>query len=173
VKAFIDEKRTCYFSLPYIKTNLPAGLVFKALSVDDDPLSIDDIVSWIRCHNKNFIKILVEQFDEYDTSRDAIEEIARRLPECEGDPLEYVTSILNNELFYHIGTLTPRKSAMHLAYILKRLLAVATGSMKCDEKHNLSNKRIQTSGPLVSFIFNGLFKQFVKSLSNQNKISTV
>jgi DNA-directed RNA polymerase beta subunit len=163
VQAMVDERFTCTFSLPYIKTNLPVGLVFRALDVD-----IELVIKWIGCRNKRFNNTLMNQYHEYETSEIAIQEIANRLPsDCEGSAIDYINGILSNELFYHIGSLTHLKSAMHLAYVLKRLLAVATGSLAVDDKHNLSNKRVETSGTLVAFIFNGLFKQFMKTLSNQ------
>lgn len=165
VKALVDAKLNCMFSLPYHKSLLPVGLVFKALNVE---LSL--VVKWIGCKDRLFIASITEQYNLYGTVESAIEEIAARLPtECEGDPVEYVRSILNKELFYHIGEMTTKKSALHLAYILKRLLAVATGNLAVDDKHNLSNKRLDTSGNLVAYIFNGLFKQFVKTLSTQMK----
>lgn len=164
VKAMVDERYTCVFSLPYIKTTLPAGLVFRALGIDE----IDKIIKWVGCNSKAFATTLRAQFNEAATQTEAIASIALKLPnECDGDPIDYVTGILTKELFYHIGPLTPLKSALHLAYILKRLMATATGSLKPDDKYSLSNKRLDTSGNLVGFIFNGLFKQFVKSLYNQ------
>lgn len=163
VKALIDTKHNCVFSLPYHKSLLPAGLVFKALGVQ-----LCDIFSCVRCNDKLFIESITDQYNQHETSESAMEEIADRLPtKCEGDPIKYVRMILEKELFYHIGEMTTEKSALHLAYILKRLLSVATGSLEVDDKHNLSNKRLDTSGNLVAFIFNGLFKQFVKSLSTQ------
>lgn len=165
VKALVNEKFVCMFSLPYYKSLLEAGVVFKALNAN-----IENIIKLTQCKNKLFIETLTQQFSKFDTPESAIEEIADNLPtECEGDPTTYVKSILEKEMFYHIGELTNEKVSFHLACILKRLLSVASGSLKVDDKHNLSNKRLDTSGNLVAFIFNGLFKQFIKTLSTQMK----
>ena len=169
VKALIDNKNACFLSLPYIKTTLPAGYVFRALDIE-----LENVLKWCRCKDRLFVAAMTEQYNQFSTSEDVIEEIANRLPSvCEGDPKEYIRTILSKELFYHLGMLTAEKSARHIAYILKRLVSVATGSLEVDDVHNLSNKRLDTSGNLVAFIFNGLFKQFVKTLSTQmsNKIS--
>lgn len=163
VKALADIKLNCVFSLPYHKSLLPAGLVFKALGV---PLC--DVFTWTQCRNRLFIESLTEQYGQFGTPDSAMEEIASRLPtECDGDPVAYVRLILSKELFYHIGEMSNEKSALHLAYILKRLLAVSSGSLTVDDKQNISNKRLDSSGNLVAFIFNGLFKQFVKTLGTQ------
>lgn len=163
VKALVDSKLNCVFSLPYHKSLLPAGLVFKALGIE-----LNDVFACTRCNDRLFVESLTDQYNQHETADSAMEEIADRLPtKCEGEPVKYVRLILEKELFYHIGDMTNEKSGLHLAYILKRLLAVATGSLEVDDKHNLSNKRLDTSGNLVAFIFNGLFKQFVKSLSTQ------
>lgn len=170
VKALIDNRLTCFFSLPYIKTILPAGLVFKALNVERQ-----NMIDMVKTKNKHVIQSLIEQYDDVD---DAIATIAELLPQKtlirekkineDGSAKEaYVKSILAKEIFYHIGLLTDETSAQHLAYILKRLVATATGCMAVDDKHNLSNKRLDTSGPLVAFIFNGLLKQYIKILSTQ------
>ena len=168
VKALVNIKYECVFSLPYYKSLLEAGLVFKALDAD-----LNHVLSIIHCDNKLFIECFTRQYSYHKSSTSAIQEIADRLPtECEGDPIDYIKSILNKEMFYHIGELTNEKVAFHLACILRRMLGVATGSLKVDDKHNLSNKRLDTSGNLVTFIFNGLFKQFIKVLSNQMKDKT-
>lgn len=163
VKALIDDKNRCFFSLPYIKTQLPAGCVFRALDVN-----LEDVILWCNNRDRLFVESLSEQYNRFNSSEDAIDEIADRLPTgCEGDPKDYVKTILSNELFYHIGQLSNRQSARHLAYVLRRLIATATKSLAPDDVHNLSNKRLDTSGNLVAFIFNGLFKQFVKTLTTQ------
>lgn len=165
VKALVNSKYECVFSLPYYKSLLEAGLVFRALNV-----KLSHILDIIQCKNRLFIECITRQYLHHESAETAIKEIADRLPtECEGDPIVYVKSILKKELFYHIGELTDEKVAYQLACILKRMLGVATGILKVDDKHSLSNKRLDTSGNLVTFIFNGLFKQFIKILSTQMK----
>lgn len=173
-KALIDDQYVCYFSLPYIKTLLPAGLVFKALDIN-----LDEMIEMTRITDKRVLCNLIQQYKEYE---DAILAIANVLPaktiitkDCGGndaggtdfsDKKTYVKSILSKELFYHIGILTNQSAALHLAYLLKRLVSTAMGSLAVDDKHNLSNKRLDTSGALVAFIFNGLFKQYIKVLGS-------
>ena len=51
---------------------------------------------------------------------EAIESIANDIVD-ETKDCQYVKNILTNELFYHIGKLTPEKSAQHLGYMIKKL----------------------------------------------------
>jgi DNA-directed RNA polymerase beta subunit len=142
--------------------------VFKALNVEKR-----DMIDAVRTRDERIVRSLNHQYDEFD---DAISAIANLLPaktlikkegDDEPDKRAYVKSILSKELFYHVGLLDEKKSSVHLAYILNRLIRVSTGSLAQDDKYNLSHKRLETTGPLVAFIFNGLFKQYVKVLSTQ------
>jgi DNA-directed RNA polymerase beta subunit len=160
IQAVINSRNQCFFSLPYIKSFVPAGTVFKALNVPQH-----ELLTLVRSNDAQFLSSLKTQYDEHETATDAIASIAKTLPDDQD--ADYVKSILTNELFYHIGILTSVKSAMHLAYILNRLVSVASGSIEPDDKYNLANKRLDTSANLVAFLFNGLFKQLTKSLSNQ------
>jgi DNA-directed RNA polymerase beta subunit len=162
IQAVIDDRKRSFFSLPYIKNMIPAGLVFRALRCNET-----DMVNWTRANDAQFIDGLITQFRRVNCAEDALVEIASNLPDDQD--VQYVESILANELFYHIGALTREQSSVQLAYILKRLVAVACGSLDPDDKYNLSNKRLDTSGNLVGFLFNGLFKQFTKTLTTQLK----
>jgi len=79
----------------------------------------------------------------------------------------YTKNILNNELFYHVGELTPEKSALHLSVMIKKVIITAYGERVCDDKDNLANKRADAVASLMSFLFQILFKQFTKTLHNQ------
>lgn len=165
VRAMIDDKSRCYFSLPYIKNLIPAGIVFRALlDIGNESIFLSILSDVVTSNSK---RELIDQYNEYSTSSEAISYIASILPEDRENPIEYVNGILNNELFYHIGMFDETKCVIHLAYMLRRLIAVSSGRLLCDDKHNLSNKRLDTSGNLIAFIFNGLFKQFVKLLHVQ------
>lgn len=178
IKACVDSSMRCFFSLPYIKNMLPAGVVFKALNVPKDVM-INYVKFPSRCRNAAAaIEELINQYDECATQSDAILAIVKFLPEekqqqkhkgenSEEFAINYVKSILKNELFYHIGIPTEIKCAKHLAFILKRLVSCAVGNTCVDDKNNLANKRLDSSGNLVAFIFNGLFKQFTKTIATQ------
>ncbi len=152
-----------FFSLPYIKAKslLPAGLVFKALGI-----GADDMKHMVRIDDCDILATLVQQHEMEVTMEEAIESIANDIVD-ETKDCQYVKNILTNELFYHIGKLTPEKSAQHLGYMIKKLVDTIHGNRVLDDKDNLANKRVDGTGSLMSFLFQILFKQFIKTLSNQ------
>jgi DNA-directed RNA polymerase beta subunit len=151
-----------FFSLPYIKTKslLPAGLVFKALGISED-----DMKKMTCIHDPDILATLVHQHRMEVTMEEAIESIANDIADEVKDCV-YVRGILTKELFYHVGDLTPEKSAQHLGYIIKKLVNTVYNGRALDDKDNLANKRIDGTSSLMAFIFQILFKQFIKTVSN-------
>lgn len=152
-----------FFSLPYIKAKsfLPAGLVFKALGISED-----DMKKMIRIADTDILATLVQQHRMEITKEEAVESIANDIAD-ETKDCTYVKDILTKELFYHVGELTPEKSAQHLGYIIKKLVDTVSSTRVLDDKDNLANKRIDGTSSLMAFLFQILFKQFIKNLSNQ------
>jgi len=152
-----------FFSLPYIKAKslLPAGLVFKALGIGED-----DMIKMTRVTDATVLETLVQQHRLEVTSEEAIESIANDISD-EVKDCAYVRDILQKELFYHVGRLTPEKSGLHLGYIIKKMVDTVNRNKVTDDKDNLANKRIDGTSSLMAFLFQILFKQFVKTLSNQ------
>jgi DNA-directed RNA polymerase beta subunit len=152
-----------FFSLPYIKAKalLPAGLVFKALGISED-----DMKKMVRIGDPDLLDTLVHQHRTEITPEEAIESIANGIAD-EAKDCVYVKDILTKELFYHVGDLTPEKSAHHLGYIIKKLVDTVYKGRALDDKDNLANKRIDGTSSLMAFLFQILFKQFVKTVSNQ------
>ena len=152
-----------FFSLPYIKAKsfLPAGLVFKALGI-----SKDDMTKIVRINNVDILETLIQQYEMEITQDEAIESIANNIADDTKD-CAYVKNILDKELFYHIGELEYSKSAQHLGYMIKKLIDTVYNGRTLDDKDNLANKRIDGTSSLMAFLFQILFKQFVKTISNQ------
>jgi DNA-directed RNA polymerase beta subunit len=152
-----------FFSLPYIKAKslLPAGLVFKALGISED-----DMKKMTRIDDQEILDMLVHQHRMEVTMEEAIESIANDIADETKDCM-YVRDILTKELFYHVGDLTPEKSAQHLGYIIKKLIDTVYNRRGLDDKDNLANKRVDGTSSLMAFLFQILFKQFIKTVSNQ------
>lgn len=156
-----------FFSLPYIKLLIPAGRVFKALGISEN-----DMIKYCNFNtniNEKVKQVLIDQFNMDVDKNDAILSISQEL-EDETKDFEYIKTILNKELFYHLGELTPQKSARHLGYMVKKLKEVVYEKRMIDDKDNLANKRLDSTSSLIAFLFQGLFKQFTKTISNQLKV---
>ena len=159
IQAKINGKDQLFFSLPYIKDHIPAGLIFRVLEVSEG-----DMIHYASLGDEKMEDILLQQYNSVDSIEEALEIICKSLPDK--DP-EYVMSILRQEVFCHIGFMTLTKTAIHLGYILKKLAQTSLGVRTPDDKDNLANKRLDTSASLIGFLFRGLFKQFLKTISNQ------
>lgn len=81
--------------------------------------------------------------------------------------LEYLENVLQQELFYHVGKLTSEKSITQLGFIIRKILATVKGNRALDDKDNIANKCVDATCSLLSFIFQILFKQFTKNITNQ------
>lgn len=168
-----------FFSLPYIKFLLGAGRVFKALGISESDMikycgldssgQVAEGAAHTGANNKKIKSVLIRQYNVNLTQNDAISSIAKELDD-ETKDFEYIQTILNKELFYHLGNLTTKKSAIHLGYMMKKLSTVVYDKKTIDDKDNLANKRLDSTASLICFLFQGLFKQFVKTISNQLKI---
>lgn len=152
-----------FFSLPYIKAKslLPAGLVFKALGISET-----DMKKMTRIDDPDVLATLVQQHRLEATMEKATESIANDIADETKDCV-YVRDILTKELFYHVGDLTPEKSAQHLGYIIKKLVYTVCERRVLDDKDNLANKRVDGTSSLMAFLFQILFKQLVKTTVNQ------
>lgn len=156
------DNHELFFSLPYIKTKsfIPAGLVFKALGATKE-----EMYSYTRVSKPEILETLSYQYDSEATPDEVFEYIANNISD-ETKDAEYVKTILRKELFYHVGELTFTKSAKHLGYMIKKIVDTAYNGRMLDDKDNLANKRLDGTSELISFMFQMLFKQFIKTLCN-------
>lgn len=156
LQAKSNHKNELFFSLPYIKEHVPAGIVMKALGVSwsflEENLMLPD----------EYIEQIHDGYLEYKTQKEAEAFLGRTL----SDP-EHITSILQKEIFCHLGFLEPVTIAIHLGYILKKLVDTILGIRCVDDKDNIGNKRLDTPYALVLFLFQSLWKQFTKNLQVQ------
>lgn len=80
---------------------------------------------------------------------------------------KYVEDILHNELFYHAGKLNPKKSIIQLGFMIRKIKNTIKKLRKVDDKDNIANKRVDAASSLLSFLFQTLLKQFVKTVTAQ------
>lgn len=162
IKAKIDKKENVVFSIPYIKDHLEPGLVFRALGLTLDEL--DECLCFIPDDTLAAIKA---KYLEIKSQKEAITEIAKSLPDKDENVVE---SILQIEMFCHLGHLTPKKSAIHLGFMIKKLLETLRGVRTCDDKDNLANKRLDTPNALLTSIFQILYKQMLKNIASSSAL---
>jgi DNA-directed RNA polymerase II subunit RPB2 len=81
--------------------------------------------------------------------------------------IRYAKDILQKEMLPHIGITQhcETKKVYFLGYMVNRLLSAALGRRELDDRDHLGNKRLDLAGPLLSFLFRGLFKRLIKYIT--------
>lgn len=160
---YVTSTQDLNFSLPYIKTMIPAGIVFKALGIDKD-----EMVTLFKEYKGDIYNVLLKQFETQDTQNNALIHITQLLND-ENRNIEFIKTILTTEIFHHIGLNTSKKSGLQLGFMVRKIIATVEKRHAIDDRHNLSYKRLDGDSSLLSFLFQGLLKQFTKTVSNQLK----
>lgn len=66
----------------------------------------------------------------------------------------------------HVGVsdFCETKKAYFLGYMVHRLLLAALGRRELDDRDHYGNKRLDLAGPLLAFLFRGLFKNLLREV---------
>lgn len=157
----VDEK-TIIFSLPYITSPIPAGIVFKALGFTQEA----DITHLLNIPQK-YVNIIIRDSNCVKTQESALEYIGEHVMHTliKEKKSVYAKQVVEVELFPHMGiTSTNKEKAFLLGHIIKCLLQVVTGEKDVDDRDNYSNKRLEPSGILLEELFRTLFKRYIKNM---------
>lgn len=163
-KSTLDGKNMV-FSLPYIKVEIPVGIVFKALGFED----FQDILN-ILGGDKSF-----SRFVEYIVrSSMAVADRKQALEWIGGNPIhttieehkrvEYATHVLENEVFPHLSPSKPVDIAICLGNMVGKLLYTVLGVRNYDDRDNISLKRVETAGVLVGDLFRMNLKKTIEMI---------
>lgn len=172
VKAAIEKtKKNITFTIPYIKQEIPVGIVFKAMDI-----SIDQIKNYFDPKYKHFLTLIERESAFINTSDEAKDYIAKYTIHII-DPNKkhaYVDQILKIELFPHITIYNKKEFVLHLCRFLRKLFSTQMNYKQFpeDDRDNLSNKRFETVGILMYDLIRSLFKKFTRNMiqSLQKKI---
>merc|ERR1719447_1340725 len=80
--------------------------------------------------------------------------------------IKYAREILQKETLPHVGVsdFCETRKAYFLGYMVHRLLLAALGRRELDDRDHYGNKRLDLAGPLLAFLFRGLFKNLMKEM---------
>lgn len=168
--------------LPYIKQEIPIVVVFRALGIVSDHA----ILEHITCDfdDLEFMELLKASIDHafvIQTQNVALNFIGARGAKpgiTEKNRINYAKDILHKEMLPHISVSSDcgRKKAFFLGYMVHRLAMTVLGRREPDDRDHYGNKRLDLAGPLLSFLFRGLFKNlqkhmkfYVQKFINMNK----
>ncbi|CAF3958176.1 unnamed protein product [Rotaria magnacalcarata] len=157
--------------LPYIKREIPIMIVFRALGHVSDRDVLEHII--YDFDDMEMMEKVKPSLDEAFVIQDdklALDFIGARGSNA-GVPREkrirYAKDILQKEMLPHIGITQhcETKKVYFLGYMVNRLLSAALGRRELDDRDHLGNKRLDLAGPLLSFLFRGLFKRLIKYIT--------
>lgn len=175
VKWSVNKKygKVVRLSLPFIKTDIPMTVVFRALGCLTDDEIYDYILLGENDEDNRYRKMLSASFEEMQTIEDqesALIYIAENSNTTMGktdlENCEKAKMYLQKEFFPHIeeGPMWEIRKAFFLGYMVKKLLVVVDNPKKSDDRDHYANKRVDIAGHLLASLFRDRFKKMVTDL---------
>jgi len=167
-KIGIDEK-TIVFSLPYITQSIPIGILFKSLGFTTK----DEIQNLIGLYGKEadkYINYIDRDSFGISSQDEALEYIGKFAMHIisKDKRKSYAWQVVETELFPHLGiTASIKEKAVYCGHMVNKLLSTQIGLRKDDDRDNVSNKRVEMVGTLMTELFKMLFKRFLKTAQVQ------
>jgi len=157
-------------TLPYIRSDIPIVIVFRALGVVPDR----DILEHI-CYDNNdhqmleMLKPCIEEAFVIQDKEVALDFIGKRgstVGITRDKRLRYARDIMQKELLPHIttGEGYETRKAFFLGYMVHRLLLCALERRDQDDRDHFGKKRLDLAGPLLANLFRMLFKKLTRDV---------
>ena len=155
-----------YFSIPNIEKKMPLGIIFKGFGLTNN--EIESLFDAFPQHTKNIIK--ASYFIE--TQEDALKYIGQYSLHNinEQDYVNYSHQILNYEILPHMSPHNKFNKIIFLKSMIIKLLRTVEGKRKVDERDNLSKKRVESTGILLSELFRTVYKNYIRKIQSDLKL---
>jgi len=162
--------------IPYVKSDIPIVILFRALGLESDKDIMDYIVF---DENDNSFKELLRPSLEYATDyrgkSECLEFIGNKATRGEekdyNERVRRAEEILRKDMLSHVsidrGNET--KKAYFIGYMIYRLGNCALGRAFGDDRDHYGKKRLDMSGVLLSGIFRQLFRRFAQKVETNLK----
>ena len=162
-----------FVSLPFIDMNVPLVALFRIMGTN----STDEVMDYISCNSdavRNIVRnCLDSDIHTHSSAAELLEWIGREGTKeiTKERRTKYLEHIFSNEVLPHMGLyrneVCNRRKMVFLGHMVNKLVLVSLGKIACDDRDNYANKRIDTSGVLMSLLFRQLYRNFLKQLSVQ------
>ncbi|KAI3991626.1 hypothetical protein MKX01_004902 [Papaver californicum] len=157
-------------TLPYIRSDIPIVIVFRALGFVADRDMLEHI-----CYNfednemMNLLRPSLEEAFVIQNQQVALDFIGRRgstVGATRSQRIQYAKEILEKEMLPHVGVgeYCETKKAYYFGYIIHRLLLCALGRRPEDDRDHYGNKRLDLAGPLLGGLFRNLFRKLTRDV---------
>ncbi|KAF6030422.1 POLR2B [Bugula neritina] len=156
--------------LPYIKQEIPIIIVFRALGFVSDRDILEHIIyDFDDPEMMEMVKPSLDEafvIQEQNVALNFIGSRGARPGVTKEKRIKYAREILQKEMLPHIGVsdFCENKKAYFLGYMVHRLLLAAIGRREPDDRDHYGNKRLDLAGPLLAFLFRGLFRNLIKEV---------
>jgi DNA-directed RNA polymerase II subunit RPB2 len=158
--------------IPYIKEEIPIIVVFRALGFESDRDILEHVV--YDFEDQEMMERIKPSLDEAFVIQDrnvALSFIGTRGARpgvTKEKRIKYAKEILQKEMLPHVGIsdFCESKKAYFLGYVVHRLLLAALGRRELDDRDHIGNKRLDLAGPLLAFLFRGLFRTLIKQMKS-------
>ncbi|SOS76332.1 DNA-directed RNA polymerase II subunit RPB2, putative [Plasmodium sp. gorilla clade G1] len=157
-------------TLPYIRTEISVGILFRALGCTSDRDILQRIV--YDFNDKLMINALRETLEEcieYPTQDVCLDFIGKRGPTVGASRekrILYAKELLRKEVLPHMGTHpgVESKKSYFIGYMINRLLLAELGRIKEDDRDHFGKKRLDIAGPLMASSFSTYFRKMAKDV---------
>ncbi|WAR21447.1 RPB2-like protein [Mya arenaria] len=159
--------------LPYIKQEIPIIVVFRALGFVSDRDILEHIIyDFDDPEMMEMVKPSLDEafvIQEQNVALNFIGARGARPGVTKEKRIKYAREILQKEMLPHVGVsdFCETKKAYFLGYMVHRLLLAALGRREEDDRDHYGNKRLDLAGPLLAFLFRGLFRNLMKEVLNR------
>ncbi|KAF2677072.1 RNA polymerase II second largest subunit [Lentithecium fluviatile CBS 122367] len=159
-----------YATLPYIKSDVPIGIVFRALGIVSD----EDILTHI-CYDHQdtplmeLLKPSIEEASVIQDRESALDFIGKRGTSqgaTKDKRLKFAKDVIQREFLPHISQKEGQdtRKAFFFGYMIHRLLQCVLGRRDEDDRDHFGKKRLDLAGPLIANLFRILFLKLTKDV---------
>eukprot|EP01125_Pyxidicula_operculata_P003220 TRINITY_DN1367_c1_g2_i2.p1 TRINITY_DN1367_c1_g2~~TRINITY_DN1367_c1_g2_i2.p1 ORF type:complete len:1211 (-),score=312.38 TRINITY_DN1367_c1_g2_i2:298-3930(-) len=162
---------TIQLGMPYVKSDIPVAVVFRALGFTSDKEILEHI-----CYDLTDSRMLellrpsIEEAHPIQSQEVAENYIANRgnagTAVTKENRIKYAKNLLQNQLLPHVSNSEncETKKAYFLGYMVHKLIQTILGRRVVDDRDHFGNKRLDLAGPLMSSLFRQLFSKVAKNL---------
>mmetsp|Transcript_18211 Transcript_18211/g.18269 ORF Transcript_18211/g.18269 Transcript_18211/m.18269 type:complete len:1196 (+) Transcript_18211:62-3649(+) len=158
-------------TLPYIRTDIPVVVIFRALGFVADRDIIEHVVydfsDWEMMER---FRPSLEEAKPIQNQIVALDFIGKRgsaLNVARRERVQYARDVLQKEVLPHVGIEEhcETKKAFFLGYIIHKMLMCSLGRQEEDDRDHFGKKRLDLAGPLMGGLFRLLFKKLTKDMT--------
>lgn len=157
-------------TLPYIRTDIPVVIIFRALGFISDKDIIGHVVyDFDDTEMMERFRPSLEESSPVQNQTVALDYIGRRgsaINVGRRERIQYARDVLQKEVLPHVGIddSCDTKKAFFVGYIVHKMLMCSLGRLEEDDRDHFGKKRLDLAGPLIASMFRMLFKKVTKDI---------